>query len=139
MEGQSILAANDFGVPFFCLAAPPPSISIADVAVGEAAATATVMLSLSAARPYPVNVNYSTADNVAKAITGSVTYSNSASISIPDSGIAQPYPSTISAPSVPGGGECADRYASRFHAQFGWRSQHAPGGLSGQRIMLTAG
>ena len=97
------------------------------------------MLSLSAARPYPVNVNYSTADNVAKAITGSVIYSNGASISIPDSGIAQPYPSVVSAPSIPAGVTALTVTLHGFtHTSVGDLNVLLVG-PSGQRIMLMSG
>jgi hypothetical protein len=136
---DSTSPTNGFGIPFFCLAAPPPSVSIADVAVGEGAGTANVMLALSGARPYPVHVNYATADHVAHATTDSVTYSNAAPISIPDSGVAQPYPSSVSVPSLPGALTGMTVTLHGFaHTSVGDLNMLLVG-PSGQRIMLMSG
>jgi extracellular elastinolytic metalloproteinase len=134
----STAPTNGFGVPYFCLAAPPPSISIADVAVGEGAGNAVLTLSLSAPRPYPVQVTYSTADNAAKATTGAVTYSNAAAISIPVLGFAQPYPSVVSVPAVPGAVTGVTVTLNGFTHTFLNDLEVLLVGPAGQRVMLMS-
>lgn len=83
---------------------PPPGVSISDQSVteGQSGTTnATFTVSLSAASLGIVNVDYTTANNTAIA-TGNTTAtgSNPATITIPDSGTATPYPSNLTVPAL---------------------------------------
>ena len=85
---------------------PPPTMSINDVSVTEGNSgmtNATFTVSLSEASASEVSVDYATANDTAIA-TGSATtsFSNPANITIPDSGIATPYPSNLTVPAVAG-------------------------------------
>jgi subtilisin family serine protease len=72
------------------------TISDARVAEGHSGTKSLAFtVSLSAASSLPIAVNYATSDVTAHA-TG--TTSNSASVTIPSSGMASPYPATISVP-----------------------------------------
>jgi len=78
-----------------------PTVSVNDVAVAEGnsgSANATFTVSLSAPSSYTVDVDYAATNGSATAQT--TTFSNTSSISIPDSGEASPFPSTISVSGV---------------------------------------
>jgi extracellular elastinolytic metalloproteinase len=135
---SSTAPTNGFGTPFFCLPAPPPSISIADVSVGEAAGNASFNVSLSGARPYPVQVNYSTADFTAMNAVGSVTYSNAAPITMPIGGVASPYPSSITVPTAPAGVTGVRVTLNGFSHTFPWDLNMLLVGPGGQRVLLMS-
>jgi extracellular elastinolytic metalloproteinase len=95
---NSTSPTNGFAIPVACQA-NAPSMSINDVSVTEGhsgSANATFTVSLSAAHTSPVTVDYATADATA---TSATVVSNTASISIPDSGNGSPYPSSLTVPS----------------------------------------
>ncbi len=82
--------------------APIPSMSINNVLVTEGqggTTNATFTVSLSEASEGTVTVDYQTASGTATAaVNGLATVSNSATIAIPSSGAATPYPSSITVP-----------------------------------------
>jgi extracellular elastinolytic metalloproteinase len=136
---NSLSATNGFAVPFFCLPAPPPAVSVGDATVGEAAGTANVSLSLSGARPYPVHVSYATSDHTAKAAAASVTYSNPAPILIPTVGPAAPYPSFISVPASVGTVTGVTVTLHGFSHTYLADLNVLLVGPAGQRVMLMSG
>ena len=78
-----------------------PSLTIGDATVTEGnsgTTNANFTVSLSAPVPYTVGVDYATADATATGV--STTAANISFISIPDSGAASPYPSTITVSGV---------------------------------------
>ncbi|HYR29674.1 MAG TPA: proprotein convertase P-domain-containing protein, partial [Thermoanaerobaculia bacterium] len=80
-----------------------PTVSVNDVTVTEGnsgTANATFTVSLSAASTYTVDVDYAASNNTATAAT--TTVSNTSSITIPDSGDASPYPSSINVSGISG-------------------------------------
>jgi subtilisin-like proprotein convertase family protein len=83
---------------------PLPTLSINDVSVTEGQGgtkTATFSVLLSEARAGVITVDYQTANGTATAeVSAETTASNAGGITIPSSGTATPYPSTVA---VPGG------------------------------------
>jgi len=79
-----------------------PSLSISDVSITEGhsgTTNATFTVSLSKASSGTVSVAYQTANGTATAVTNATTpVANSASLAIPSSGAATPYPSSITVP-----------------------------------------
>lgn len=116
-----------------------PSISINDVSVTEGnsgTANATFTVSLSAAAGYTVGVDYATADGTANGV--STTASNGSSISIPDSGTASPYPSTISVSGVTDPIRKVTVTLSKFRHTFNSDVDVLLVGPGGQTVVLMA-
>ncbi len=83
---------------------PPPTLSINNVSVAEGnsgTTNASFTVTLSEASAGQVNVDYATANGTAVATGNANTnVSNPASIVIPDSGTATPYPSSLTVPAL---------------------------------------
>jgi extracellular elastinolytic metalloproteinase len=99
---NSTAPTNGFGIPGMCVPAGSPSLSVGDATVSEPAGSMTFDVSLSAPSAGPVRVNYATADGTAVSTPHGLIFDNDAAISIPSSGPAPPYPSSINIATSPG-------------------------------------
>jgi subtilisin-like proprotein convertase family protein len=99
-SAQVVNAATGTVVEAFDVSGSTLSLSDVSVAEGNSGTTnATFTVSLSPASSGTVTVDYATANGTATATAGgTTTAANSASISIPSSGVGTPYPSNITVP-----------------------------------------
>ncbi len=136
----STAPTNGFNVPATCLPSGAPVIAINDVSVNEAAASVTFTASITPAPAvgYTATVNFATADGTAVSTTADTPFTNSAAISIPDSGIATPYPSSISVAAFPGGVNKVTARLNNFNHTFPSDVDVLLVGPTGQGIVLMS-
>ncbi len=131
---------NGFGLPGSCIPGGAPVISSNDVSVNETQASVTFTASITPAPAvgYPATVNFATADGTAVSTTADTAFTNSTAISIPDSGIATPYPSTINVAAFPGGVSKVTARLNNFSHTYPADVDVLLVGPTGERIILMS-
>jgi hypothetical protein len=137
---SSTTPLNGFSKPASCGGTPPPGLSIGDTSVAEGnggLVNANVTVSLSAPSASPVTVAYRTANGSARSGVTAASVANPLAISIPDSGAASFYPSTVTVPAGVGSVQAIAVTLNGFgHALPG--DVDAALGPGGQRVVLLS-